>query len=131
MLTTCMVDRTGDVWKAELVDHKTVHHGQRRTLFFGPQAQLILTKYLSADPAQPLFGITRTAYCRAITRVCDKIGIERWTPHWMRHTFCTRVREQHGIEAAQAMAGHTTSEMTDRYSNRMDKLASQTAAAVG
>ena len=131
MLTTGMIDRTGKVWKAALVDHKCQHHGQSRTLHFGPQAQLILTKYLSADPDTPLFGITRTAYCRAITRVCEQAGIERWTPHWMRHTFCTRIREQYGIEAAQALAGHSTSEMTDHYSSKMDKLASQTAAAVG
>ena len=131
MLTTGMIDRTGKVWKAALVDHKCQHHGQSRTLHFGPQAQLILAKYLSADPDQPLFGITRTAYCRAITRACEQAGIERWTPHWMRHTFCTRIREQYGIEAAQALAGHSTSEMTDHYSSKMDKLASQTAAAVG
>lgn len=131
MLTTGMLDRTGEVWKADLVDHKCVHHGQRRTLFFGPQAQLILTGYLSAAPEKPLFSITRTAYCRAITRACEKAGIERWTPRWMRHTFCTRIREQHGIEAAQALAGHMTTEMTDHYSSQMHKLASQTARACG
>ena len=92
---------------------------------------MILAKYLSADPDKPLFDIIRTAYCRAITRACEKAGIERWTPHWLRHTFCTRIREQYGIEAAQALAGHSTSEMTDHYSSKMDKLASQTAAAVG
>ena len=110
MLTTGMIDRSGSVWKADLVDHKCVHHGQRRVLFFGPQTQLILAKYLSADPDKPLFDIIRTAYCRAITRACEKAGIERWTPHWLRHTFCTRIREQYGIEAAQALAGHSTSE---------------------
>ena len=131
MLTTGMIDRTGQVWKAALVDHKCVHHGQRRILHFGPQAQLILEKYLSVDPNKPLFSITRTAYCRAITRACEKAGIDRWTPHWLRHTYCTRVREQCGIEAVQAVAGHSTSEMTDHYSSKMDKLAAQTAAMVG
>ena len=131
MLTTRVIDRTGEVWRAELVDHKCVHHGQSRVLHFGPQAKLILTKYLSADQDKPLFEMTRTAYCRAITRACETAGIERWTPHWLRHTFCTRVREQYGIEAAQALAGHTTSEMTDHYSSKMDKLARLTAAAVG
>ena len=130
-LTTAMIDRSGNVWNAVLADHKCVHHGQRRILHFGPQAKLLLTKYLSADQDKPLFGIIRTAYCRAITRACEKAKIDRWTPHWLRHTFCTRVRELHGIEAAQALAGHTTSEMTDHYSSKMDKLARETAAAVG
>ncbi len=131
MLTSGMIDRTGEVWRADLDSHKTIHHGKKRTLFFGPQCQLILTKYLSADPAAPLFRITRTAYCRAITRVCDKAGIERWTPHWMRHTSVTRIREQHGIEVAQAIAGHATTAMTDHYSAKMDKLGIEAARACG
>jgi len=131
MLTTGMIDRTSQVWKADLVDHKCHHHGKARTLHFGPQAQLILTQYMSADPDKTLFDIIRTAYCRAITRACEKAEIERWTPHWLRHTFCTRIREAHGIEAAQALAGHSTSEMTNHYSSRMDSLAAQTAGMVG
>jgi len=42
-LTTGMLIRTGDVWKADISDHKTVHHDQSRTLHFGRRAQLILT----------------------------------------------------------------------------------------
>ena len=131
MLTTGLINRTAKVWKADLADHKTVHHGQSRTLHFGPQAQLILAQYLSADPDKPLFDITRTAYCRAVTRACEKADIDRWSPHWLRHTFCTRIREAHGIEAAQALAGHSTAEMTNHYSSRMESLAVQTAGKVG
>ena len=131
LTTPEMIEQTGNVWKANLDDHKCVHHGQTRTLHFGPQAKVILKKYVTETTGQRLFNITRTAYCRAITRACEKAGIDRWTPHWLRHTFCIRVREQYGIEAAQTLAGHKTSEMTDRYSSKMDKLASETAAAVG
>jgi integrase len=34
-LTTSMIDRTGDVWTAKIVDHKMVHHGGDRTLYQG------------------------------------------------------------------------------------------------
>lgn len=61
-LTTAMLDRTGSVWKAALVDHKCQHHGQSRTLHFGTKAQLALAKYLSADPNNPLLKMTVTAY---------------------------------------------------------------------
>ena len=131
VLTTGIIDRTGEVWKAMLDDHKCVHHGKKRILHFGPQAKLILAKHINADPERRLFRITRTAYCRAITRACEKAEIDRWTPHWLRHTYCTRIREQFGIEAAQAVAGHATSEMTDHYSSVMNNLAEQTVAAAG
>ena len=49
-LTTSMIDRSGNVWAAKLADHKCQHKGKSRTLYFGPKAQLVLAKYLSADP---------------------------------------------------------------------------------
>ncbi len=160
-LTTAMLDRTGPVWKAALVDHKCQHHGQSRTLHFGPKAQLVLAKYLSADPDKPLLKMTVTAYCRAITRGCelafgmpDKLRkipkvlptAERderrrlaaewraehcWSPHWLRHTAATRIREQLGIENVQSLLGHSTAEMSRHYSSKMDSLATSTAAACG
>ncbi|TWT95776.1 site-specific integrase [Neorhodopirellula pilleata] len=45
-LTPAMIDRTGDVWEATLIEHKTAHHGKSRTLFIGPQGQAILSPYL-------------------------------------------------------------------------------------
>ncbi len=45
-LTPGVVDRSGDVWEARLVEHKTAHHGKDRTIYIGPQAQQILTPYL-------------------------------------------------------------------------------------
>ena len=160
-LTTSMIDRTGEIWTAKLADHKTIHHGHRRTLHFGPRAQLILTKRLSADPAKPLFAITRGAYCRAIIRGCERafgmpVELRRipkslptfekekrqrlasewreencWSPHWLRHTAATRVREQRGIESTQALLGHSAIAMTEHYSSRMDSLANSTAAECG
>ena len=130
-LTTSTIDRSGEVWFAKLGNHKCQHKGKSRTLHFGPKAQLILSKYLLADPDKTLFKITRTAYCRSITRACDKAGIDRWTPHWMRHTAATRVREQRGIESTQALLGHSAIDMTEHYSSKMDKLATSTAAACG
>lgn len=160
-LTTCMIDRSGEVWKSKLTDHKCQHKGKSRTLYFGPKAQLILAKYLLADPDKQLFKITRTAYCRAITRACelaygmpdelrsiskDLSTAERdefrrqaakwraehcWSPHWLRHTAATRVREQLGIENVQSLLGHSDAEMSRHYSAKMDKLAASTAAACG
>ena len=55
-LRTRDIDRGAPIWLAELDHHKTLHHGHTRTLCFGPQAQLILRRYLKADPDAHLFS---------------------------------------------------------------------------
>ena len=130
-LTSRMIDRTGDVWNAAISDHKTVHHDQSRTLYFGPHAQLILTKYLSADPDAKLFGITRSAFCRAITRACEKAGIERWVPHQMRHTNANIVRDEFGLEHTQAVLGHAHADMTQHYARASSTKAAEVARKIG
>ncbi len=55
-LKTPDIDRTGSAWFATLDKHKTAHHGHTRTICFGPQAQLILNRYLRADPDAHLFS---------------------------------------------------------------------------
>lgn len=130
-LTTGAIDRTGDVWSAELTDHKTAHHGQSRTLHFGPQCQLILRRYLLAAPDATLFDITRHAYCRAITRACEAAKIERWVPHQLRHTAASIVREQFGLEHAQSILGHSKADMTQRYAKAGEEKAREVALKIG
>jgi integrase len=130
-LTTGTINRTGEVWTAELSDHKTRHHGQSRTLHFGPQSQLILRKYLSADPAEPVFKYTRPAYCRAVTRACEKAGIARWIPHQLRHTAADTVRQQFGLEHTQSVLGHSKANMTEHYAKAGQAKAAEVALKIG
>jgi integrase len=43
------VDRTNEAWAYVPSQHKTEHHGKRRTIFNGPKAQSILLPYLLRD----------------------------------------------------------------------------------
>ena len=131
MLTGRMIDRSGDVWTAELKEHKTKHHGKVRKLAFGPKTQLILRRHLKADPEARVFPIRRDSYCHAVVKACTALEIPRWTPHWLRHNVATRVRDEFGIEAAQAMAGHSSPLMTAHYASKMDGLAAKVAASIG
>ncbi len=130
-LTSGMIDRTGDVWTAELREHKSTHRGKARKLVFGPKAQLILRKYLSANPAARLFPFRSDSYRHAISRACEQLELPHWTPHWLRHNVATLVRDEFGIEAAQAMAGHSSPLMTAHYASKMDGLAAKVAAKIG
>jgi integrase len=55
-LTPGMVDKTGDVWTADLEHHKTEHAGKRRTLCFGPRAQKVLRPHLLRPAGQYCFS---------------------------------------------------------------------------
>ncbi len=131
MLTGRMMDRSGDIWTAELREHKTQHCGKSRKLVFGPKAQVILRKYLAADPDARLFPLRGDSYRHAISRACEQLNLSRWTPHWLRHNVATRVRDEFGIEAAQALAGHSSPMMTAHYASKLDGLAAKVVASIG
>ena len=54
IMRPCDIDRSGDVWVYRPRSHKTQHHGHKRTICIGPQAQDVLRPYLLRKD---------TAYC--------------------------------------------------------------------
>jgi integrase len=55
----------------------------------------------------------------------------RWHPNQLRHSFATRVRKQHGLEAAQVLLGHSRADVTQVYAERNEELAAKVAAKIG
>ncbi|MCI0675765.1 MAG: site-specific integrase [Phycisphaerales bacterium] len=41
------IDANGDIWSYSPLSHKNAHHGHRRTIFFGPQAQQVLRPFMA------------------------------------------------------------------------------------
>ena len=130
-LTTEMIDRRGAIWSAKIVDHKNVHHGKSRVLYFGPQAQLVLSRYLSADPTQRLFPVRRDTYSKAIEHALKKLKLPHWSPHWLRHNAASRCREEFGLESTQALLGHAAASMTELYAQKTAKAACEVVAKIG
>jgi len=70
------------------------------------------------------------SYRRAITYGIKKANKERkkadpkvelipsWTPCRLRHTFATRMRKTHGVEAAQLELGHARTNIVDVYAEK-------------
>ena len=56
-----------------------------------------------------------SSYRRAIHRVCEKQGIEKWSPNRIRHTASTEIRKLFGIDAARAVDGHGSTSTTEIY----------------
>ena len=82
------IEMTGEVWKCELTEHKTKHHGHTRTIYLGPQAQAVVTPY-QRSPERYLFSPVeaeadrraKLALARSTPRSCgNKPGTNR-SPH--------------------------------------------------
>jgi integrase len=131
MLSGQLIDRSGDVWVAKLVSHKMVHKNKQRTLYFGPQSQLILRRYLTDDATALLFKITRASVSNAIKRVCKKLDIKKWTLHWARHTKASQVRENYGLDVAQVLLGHSAADVTQIYAQADTQKALKVARDAG
>jgi integrase len=66
---------------------------------------------------------------RVDVRVWQKA--HRWHPNQLRHSFATRVRKEHGLEAAQVLLGHARADVTQVYAEKNHELAAAVAAKIG
>ena len=66
---------------------------------------------------------------RVDVRVWQKA--HRWHPNQLRHSFATRVRKEHGLEAAQVLLGHARADVTQVYAERNEQLAAEIVAKLG
>ncbi|MDZ4688166.1 MAG: site-specific integrase [Planctomycetaceae bacterium] len=130
-LTTGDIDRTGEIWRADLAHHKTAHKGKSRTLFFNPTAQLILQKYLQADASARLFPFNRVTFGNVIKAACLRAGVTPFVPHQLRHTVATTIADELGTESAQRLLGHATAAMTLHYSKAADAKAIDAVKKLG
>jgi integrase len=53
--------------------------------------------------------------------------IPHWTPYLLRNSAATEIELEHGLDKAQAQLGHTTADMTKRYSSAQLKMREQLA----
>jgi integrase len=68
----------------------------------------------------------------AIRRACNLAGVAPWTPHMLRHAALTRIREERGLEAAAAIGGHWTLDVTQLYTRAaQQKLAVEVMREMG
>jgi integrase len=125
------INRTGDIWRADLSKHKTSHKGKSRTLFFNVTAQAILLRHFKADPEARIFPCRRDNFGAAVRRACDRAKIVPFVPHEIRHTTATRLVDQVGLESTQRLLGHSEQSMTEHYSRTADKQAIEAVKKLG
>ncbi len=132
------------VWKPR---HKGEYRGHVLTIFVGPKGQKILSPYLKGKRANDFVFQPRNragkrskpyrafydtgSYRTAVQRGARRAGVPKWSPHQLRHSLGTDVREKHGLEAAQAVLGHVRIDATQIYAQKQLALAKMVAETMG
>lgn len=111
--------------------HKTERYGKTLAIPVGPIGQLVFAEYLRLPPSKRFFGYSTDSYCKALRRLQERKRLPRWTTHQLRHAVGHRVRELFGVEAAQAILGHSRLSTTEVYSARRLDLARDAAWRLG
>ena len=71
------------------------------------------------------------SYGSAIASAAKKASVDHWSPHQLRHTAATRIREEHGLEAAQVILGHARADVTQVYAEANRHKAADIMGRVG
>lgn len=147
------VDRTEQVWQYRPGSHKMEHKGRHRVILIGPKAQAFLRPYMLCADSKHCFlnnagkPFTRNTFGQRLERICDKAfpapeGTKgdalkawrkkhRWAPNRLRHSRATEIRKKYGLEASQAVLGHSSADVTLIYAERDIDLAAKIMAEVG
>ena len=80
---------------------------------------------------EPAPTYTPRVLAHAVTAAAKKAKVSHWHPYQLRHSYATKVRKQHGLEAAGAALGHTRMSATEVYAERDEQLATIVAAKLG
>ena len=129
-LRFCDIDRNAEIWKYEPFTHKTKKKGKTRILPIGPRAQKILQKYFDQwDGGEQFIFLlprgkpyTTGAYGKVIADACKTAGVPHWSPNQLRHAGGTEVREKFGLDAAQAVMGHSSASIGHRKKSATQHL---------
>ncbi len=71
------------------------------------------------------------SYYQAAARLIKRAGLEHWFPHQLRHLHTTTVGHALGIEAAQAVVGHSSKMTTRGYMEKNKALARKSQKVFG
>lgn len=117
------------VWAVNLGEkHKTGWKGKERVIFFGKNAIEVIRPHLGRGRGEPLFvkadggRYTSKQVMEYSKRMCDRMGVRRFSPYQVRHSAAARVMAAFSSEiagsgylAAQAMLGHSPRGVTNTY----------------
>jgi integrase len=80
---------------------------------------------------KPGEGYTTGSYNYAVRRACQKAGVPAWHVHQLRHTKATEIRREAGLDAARAVLGHRSPQVTEVYAELDTSRAAEVMERLG
>ncbi len=68
LMRSCDLDTTGPIWSYTPSEHKTEHHGRKRVVYLGPQAQAVLRPHLRPELDAFIFSPRQVMQGRSFAR---------------------------------------------------------------
>lgn len=80
---------------------------------------------------KPGQAYTPNSLLGAVKRACKRAKLEPWSPNQIRHAAASRIRKEIGLEAARAVLGHSSAQVTEIYAELDRELAEKTMSRLG
>ena len=104
---------------------------KRKTPRYPSHVKRNASKRIERPKRKPHEKYNSRSYSLAVSRACERARVKPWQPNQLRHTFATRVRKEHGLEAAQVLLGHSKADVTQLYAEKNQELAASVALKIG
>lgn len=135
MMRPCDIEKSGDVRVYTPRHHKTSHKGKVRKIVLGPRAWAIIEPLLPDRMDALVFEYPSWKnsgnFAGYLERRCKRAGVPKWTANMIRHSHATRVEDEFGAEATQAVLGHSSLGMQKVYVEKSLRLAAEVARKTG
>lgn len=125
-------------WIATPATHKTdAYDVDRRLVISGPAINIIDRRLMPITDADWIFPAARdrsrhihpNQLAQHVRRIQQRRKLAKWTPYDLRRAAAGLARQHQGLDAAQALLGHTDSRTTERHYARLQMLEGAVAAA--
>jgi integrase len=128
------IDLSRELWRYRPAVHKGSHLDKVREVFIGPEARKLVEPHLK--PGYLWFTARGNRYTSQLLHnqvmwACKKHDLPAWHPNQLRHSALTLIRRDMGLDAAQAVAGHSRIETTQVYAEKSMELATRAALKFG
>lgn len=125
------LNRPADAYCFSPAESMRWHWEQRRAKRVTPanQGNRAGTNKKSRPEIVPGLAYSKDSYRRAIQRAAEQAKVDHWFPYMLRHMAGTMVRDALGVEAAQALLGHSRAAMTEHYAKQNESKAIAAAMA--